>query len=215
MHVIPLLAAVGCSGADVTYLPWDAGAEDAGMPGENSDGGEECRVPSPDETYLVYSAGLSNGREVGETTPLVVRSTTIRVSESIIQGAGSSAVDVSPYGSSAFEAEGDMIARSETEAEVDAEGFFLPFAVELLNDDSFPNGPGACAGGSWDRFLRDHPGADGIWSLSAVGFSCDGDFAVFYLEKYCGDVYTDAYYVFARRAAGNWILRDQWHVGAT
>jgi hypothetical protein len=64
-------------------------------------------------------------------------------------------------------------------------------------------------GGWWPDYYQKYPGAQGLLTLSRVGFSPDVKQAVFYASNTCGGLCaTDAYVVMERRDSGWTIVKE-------
>ena len=60
--------------------------------------------------------------------------------------------------------------------------------------------------GDWPRYYRQYPGAQGILTLSRVGFSPDGEQALFYVSNVCGGLCATGSFVVAQRHETKWAV---------
>jgi hypothetical protein len=58
----------------------------------------------------------------------------------------------------------------------------------------------------WTEFDQRYPSTNGIISLSAIGYSADGNRAVLMVDVGCGELCGNGYIVVAKRERGKWYL---------
>jgi hypothetical protein len=60
----------------------------------------------------------------------------------------------------------------------------------------------------WKRFYKQYPGSLGQISLSAIGYSANGDWAILMLDQGCGSLCGNGYMVSVRRTGGEWRIAN-------
>jgi hypothetical protein len=60
----------------------------------------------------------------------------------------------------------------------------------------------------WKRFYEKYPGSLGQISLSAIGYSAKGDWAILMVDQGCGSLCGNGYMVSVRRTGGEWRIAN-------
>lgn len=61
-------------------------------------------------------------------------------------------------------------------------------------------------GGGWGAYYKQYPGAQGIATLSRVGFSADGAQGLFYIKNVCGGLCGSGWYLIMEKRDGRWMI---------
>ena len=157
--------------------------------------------PSPvdrgKETYMVYSAILNHGWDKGN---IVVRDHT---DLGLFQNDDWLNTNVAK---SYADAVSDFKTANEKEQQLENR-FEYGGKLSLISQDEFTktiNG-----GGGWDTFKKNHPGASGIVTFSAVGFSRDGSHAVVNLSYLCYSHCGNGTFCILEKKNGEWTIAQQ------
>jgi hypothetical protein len=84
-------------------------------------------------------------------------------------------------------------------------GFRFPVEYEIV-DESRLAPIFKRDGGGWDAYYKQYPGAQGIATLSRVGFSADGAQALFYIKNSCGGLCGSGWYLIMEKRDGRWMI---------
>jgi len=91
--------------------------------------------------------------------------------------------------------------------------FQLPVPYQLVDakeiDEIFKNG------GWWTDYYKKYPGSQGILTLSRIGFSADGNQALFYATNSCGGKCGTETYVVMQRSGTSWKLVKEILIGVS
>jgi hypothetical protein len=84
-------------------------------------------------------------------------------------------------------------------------GFRFPVEYEIV-DESRLAPIFKRDGGGWDAYYKQYPGAQGIATVSRIGFSADGAQALFYIKNSCGGLCGSGWYLIMEKRDGRWII---------
>lgn len=88
--------------------------------------------------------------------------------------------------------------------------FRVAFDYELLDSSQLES---AFKDGSWTAYYKRFPGSPGVLRFSRVGFSADGNQALFCVSNQCGALCGGGDYVIMGRHQGRWVIEktiDTW-----
>ena len=159
--------------------------------------GQSMPVDREKETYRIYSAILDHGWNKGN---IVVRDHTDR---GLFQNDDWLDTNV---GKSYPDAVSDFKSANEKDRQLE-NGVDFTGKIALIDQDEFKNTINGSDG--WDAFKKNHPGAAGIVTFSAVGFSRDGNHAVvnvsYLCYSHCGN---GSFYVLEKKN-GEWTIAQE------